>query len=59
LTNPDVIHAHDIVKGFRHFVQHKDSIHREAFEVYACRVMHALLRVESMMDDYLTAAAES
>lgn len=59
MTNPNEIWIYDIVKGFRHFARGKDSIHRDAFEVYASRVMHALLRIESMIDDYFEAMAEA
>lgn len=59
LTNPYEIHIHDLVKGFRHLLRGKDSIHREAFEVYLCRVAHAVLRLDSMVEDYLDAMAEA
>lgn len=59
ITNPNEIYIHDIVKGYRDFVRGKDSIHRAAFDVYACRVMHAILRIESMIDDYFEAMAEN
>jgi hypothetical protein len=46
------------VRGLRDFRRGHDTAHRDAFEVFLCRVAHGLLGIESMIEDYFEAAAK-
>lgn len=58
MIDPYNIAADDIVLGMRHFLRGKRSIHGDAFEAFLARVAFGVLRIESMMEDYLDAMAE-
>lgn len=59
MTNYDEWHERDFIRGIRDFRRGADSAHRDAFDIFICRVGWGILRIESMIADYLEALAES
>jgi hypothetical protein len=48
-----------VVRALRDYRDGRDSPHRDAFEVFLWRVGWGILRIESMIEDYLEAMAEA
>jgi hypothetical protein len=59
LTNPHEYHEADVVRALRDFRDGRSTPHRDAFDVFLWRVGWAILRIESMLDEYLDALAEA
>lgn len=59
LTNYDEWHERDFGRGIRDFRLGSNTAHRDAFDIFLCRVGWGILRIESMIADYLEAMSEA
>ena len=48
LTNHNVWHEYDLMRGMRDFVKGNDTAHNDAFMVFLGRCLWALLRIEKL-----------
>jgi hypothetical protein len=48
-----------MVRGLRDFVRGAGTAHRDAFAILLCRGVNSVLRIESMIDEYLDALSEA